>query len=61
MVALMDGITPAADPVADLESMPGIETLEDLEAPWNWGHFFAGVGTGVAAAGITAGVAAAIT
>ena len=31
--------------------------LEDLETPWDWGHFFAGVGTGVALVGIGVGVA----
>lgn len=34
-----------------------IELLEDLEAPWDWGHFFTGVGTGIALVGIGAGVA----
>ncbi|MDI9587660.1 MAG: daptide-type RiPP [Gleimia sp.] len=34
-----------------------VEELEDLETPWDWGHFFAGVGTGVALVGIGVGVA----
>jgi hypothetical protein len=34
-----------------------IEPLERLEAPWDWGHYFAGVGTGVALVGIAAAVA----
>ncbi len=29
-----------------------VEALEDLESPWNWNHFFAGVGVGVALVGI---------
>lgn len=34
-----------------------IEELEDLEAPWDWNHFFVGFGSGLAIVSIGAGVA----
>lgn len=34
-----------------------IQELENLEAPWDWNHFFVGVGTGVALVGVGVGVA----
>jgi hypothetical protein len=32
-----------------------LEELEQLDAPWNWGDFFGGVGIGVGIAGVAAG------
>ncbi|MDK8691567.1 hypothetical protein QP826_02160 [Gardnerella swidsinskii] len=34
-----------------------VEELEDLETPWDWGHFFMGAAIGVALVGIGVGVA----
>jgi len=36
----------------------GIEDLESLDAPWNWGHFFIGFGSGLTMAGLYAAGAA---
>ncbi|KHK96358.1 hypothetical protein LK09_15330 [Microbacterium mangrovi] len=37
------------------EIVAGIESLEPLEAAWDWGAFFGGVAIGVGGAGVFAG------